>query len=198
VIEPTPLPSGGEGDQLPRRLLRISHVFADTVREIFEGRFLRESAPAPLSLSQVHLLKLIDRNENNYFIGEIAKFLGVSAPAASKNADKLARLGLLVRVTPETDRRNTSLRITPEGRTLVHNFESRRINGLKTVLERFRKEDLQQLTDLLERFATTLIAMEENEEGACLRCGAIVEKKCPVQGVTGECPYEQARRAAQL
>ena len=95
MFEPEPITRNEEnGGNLSLQLLRISHVFAFAIREILETRYLRETAPSPLSLSQVHMLKLIDLNGNHY-VGEIAEFLGVSAPAASKNVDKLARLGLL-------------------------------------------------------------------------------------------------------
>ncbi len=41
--------------------------------------------------------------------GELAEFLGVSAPAATKNIDKLERFGLVVRSPSKGDRRATQL-----------------------------------------------------------------------------------------
>jgi hypothetical protein len=69
------------------RLLRYSHIFASTVREILESKLLREASPLPLSLSQLHLLKLMTLN-GRHQVGELAGFLGVSPPAATKSVDK--------------------------------------------------------------------------------------------------------------
>ncbi|MFH1278187.1 MAG: MarR family winged helix-turn-helix transcriptional regulator [Candidatus Eisenbacteria bacterium] len=196
MIQPTHGPTNGDGGPVAQRILKISHVFANAVRDILESRYLRETAPAPLSLSQIHLLKLIDMN-GDHFVGEVADFLGVSAPAASKNVDKLARLDLLRRVTPEKDRRNTCLKITAKGRDLVRRYEERRATGLRPVLETFSEEEREEFARLLTKFVTTLIDIEEQGGRGCLRCGAFYEDGCPVHGVTGRCPYEQARRTTK-
>ena len=54
--------------------------------------------PGTLTLPQLHLLKLIDRH-GRHPVGEVADLLGVSAPAATRNVDKLERLGLLDAIT---------------------------------------------------------------------------------------------------
>ncbi len=195
MIDSNRPPFGGNGNHLARRVLRISHVLSNAVQEILEKRLIRETAEASLSPSQIHLLKLISMN-GDHFVGEIAAFLGVSAPAASKNIDKLARLELLRRVTPERDRRNTCLRITPKGRALVEEYEARRLRALEPVLDAFTPEEGRELSRLLEKFVTTLIRVETIDTRSCLRCGAFYEGECPVRGVTGHCPYERARRAS--
>ena len=77
-------------------LIRYSHIFASAVREILELRLVEEVCPALLSLSQFHLLKLMVFN-GQHQVGEVADFLGVSAPAASKNIDKVEALDLVIR-----------------------------------------------------------------------------------------------------
>ncbi len=196
MIEPGSESTNGDDRELRRQILRMSHLFSHAVREILETHYLRESAPAPLSLSQVHLLKLIDIN-GDQFVGEIAAFLGVSAPAASKNVDKLARLELLRRETPEKDRRNTCLKITSKGRALVRDYENRRRAGLKPVLDNFTPDERREFARLLEKFVTSLIRIEDFGSRTCLRCGAVFDEGCPIQGITGLCPYEQARRRPQ-
>jgi len=193
MLEPALGRTNGDDEELRQRILRMSHLFSNAVREILENRYLRESAPAPLSISQIHLLKLIDIN-GDHFVGEIANFLGVSAPAASKNVDKLARLDLLRRETPEKDRRNTCLKITPKGHALVREYEDRRRAGLKPVLDDFTPDERREFARLLEKFVTSLIRIEDSGDRTCLRCGAVFEEGCPIEGITGRCPYEQARR----
>ncbi len=133
-----------------------------------------------------------------HYVGEIANFLGVSAPAASKNVDKLARLDLLRREIPERDRRNTSLKITPKGEALVREYDTRRMAALESVLESFTPEEKDVFSRLLEKFVVGLIQAEEMDTRSCLRCGAFYEGECPVRGVTGHCPYERARRTLML
>src|SRR3990172_1781993 len=86
------------------RLLRSSHIFASAVREILEQKLVREVSSVPLTLSQFHLLKLMHLN-GRHQVGQVADFLGVSPPAATKNIDKLEALGLLVREPSKGDRR---------------------------------------------------------------------------------------------
>ncbi|MCK4771993.1 MAG: hypothetical protein KAT18_03675, partial [Candidatus Latescibacteria bacterium] len=58
------------------RFLRNSHIFAYAVRDIMERKFLRDTSPLPLTLSQFHLLKLLSIN-GQHQVSEIAEFLGV-------------------------------------------------------------------------------------------------------------------------
>jgi len=184
--------ASGNGNGQLRRLLRYGHVFATTVREILEAKFLGEVTPLPLSLPQFHLLKLIALN-GKHQVGEVAELLGVSSPAASKNIDKLVRLGLVLRSTDEDDRRVTLLAASPEGRELVRRYERLQAERLAPVLERFRPEEIDQLAHLLERFSVLLIDQEQSDSTFCLRCAAYCEEHCPVGHVQGFCPYDKIR-----
>ena len=193
MIGHVPPRGNGAEDLLSLRVARISHVFANAVREILETRILRECAPAPLSLPQVHLLKLIEMN-GGARVGEAAGFLGVSAPAASKNVDKLARLGLLVRSTPERDRRSIDLRITDEGREFLRLYRERRVAGLGPVLGYLTDQERVELASLLERFTALLLRGIDGNGKPCLRCAALVAENCPFEEEAGPCPYQRGRR----
>jgi DNA-binding MarR family transcriptional regulator len=160
-------------------LLRYSHIFSAAVREVLELKILRETSPDPLSLSQFHLLKLISLN-GKHKVGQVADFLGVSAPAASKNIDKLERLGLAARAPSKGDRRATLLASSPKGRDLVDRYEKLKVDRLQPVLRQFDTEELHELTRLLERFALALIEADTGGEGLCFRCSAYFEDNCPV------------------
>ncbi|MBN1825336.1 MAG: MarR family transcriptional regulator [Candidatus Eisenbacteria bacterium] len=193
MISHVPPPGNGDEDLLSLRVARISHVFANAVREILETRILRECAPAPLSIHQVHLLKLIEMN-GSARVGEVAGFLGVSAPAASKNVDKLARLGLLDRITPAEDRRSIDLRITAEGREFLRLYRERRVSGLQPVLGNLTDQERVDLASLLGRFTTLLLRREEGDGKPCLRCGGLVATNCPFEKEVGPCPYHRGGR----
>jgi len=185
----TDLPRAEGYEKLPS-LLRSAHIFATTVREILETKLLREVSPAPLTLSQFHLLKLVSF-DGQQKMGQLADFLGVSPPAATKSIDKLEGLGLVTRSRSTGDRRATLLSVSPEGRRLVEAYEALKTSRLSPVLGDFQPDELTQFGDLLERFALSLLEHEPPEEDFCLRCAAYVEADCAVGRVRGGCPYQK-------
>jgi DNA-binding MarR family transcriptional regulator len=174
------------------RLVRYSHIFASAVREVLELKLLRDVCPSPLTLSQFQLLKLMSTN-GHHQVGEVADFLGVSPPAATKNIDKLERLGLVVRSPSKGDRRATLLTVSQKGRRLVRKFEDAKAARLSPVLERFQPEEIEQFSRLLERFSVSLLDVKPSGPSFCLRCAAYVEEGCPVGQILGGCPYEKIR-----
>ena len=187
--------SNGQTDPEAARLhrfLRYSHVFSSAVREIMETRYLGEVSPHSLTLPQFHLLKLIALN-GHHQVGEVAEFLGVSSPAASKNIDKLERLGLVTREHSKGDRRAILLSASPKGRRLVRKYENLKAQRLAPVLAHFRPEQIDEMAHMLERFSVLLYDREKSEDGFCLRCAAYCEQGCPVGHVLGNCPYERIR-----
>lgn len=189
-------PTGGEDSgELTREarfhgLLRRSHIFSSVVREILETRLLEETSPLPLTLSQFHILKLMTVT-GRHQIGEISTFLGVSAPAVTKSVDKLERLGLVVRIPSEDDRRATWLAPSQKGKRLVERYEDLKAKLLYPVLEEFTTEELARFSEMLERVSVALLRQEKTPRGFCLRCAAYIETGCPVGHVRGGCPYDR-------
>jgi DNA-binding MarR family transcriptional regulator len=190
---PGPSREGGEreridGDSLAR-LFRYSHIFASLVHEILEEKMLKEVCPYPLTPSQFYLLKLMTL-DGHFHVGQMGGFLGMSAPAATKNIDKLQRHGLVTRSPCAGDRRATCLSVSPRGERIVRTFEKLKARRMRRVLEGFREEEIERLTELLERFTVSLLEKERTGRGFCMRCGAYIENGCPVADVRGGCPYE--------
>jgi DNA-binding MarR family transcriptional regulator len=194
-------PSGGEDpgettqDARFRAVLRRSHIFSSVVREILETKLLEEASPLPLTLSQFHILKLMTVT-GRHQIGEISTFLGVSAPAVTKNVDKLERFGLVVRTPSDDDRRATWLAPSQKGRRLVEKYDELKARRLYPVLEEFSAEELARFSGMLERVSVALLRQEETPRGFCLRCAAYIETGCPVGHVRGGCPYDPPAKEA--
>jgi DNA-binding MarR family transcriptional regulator len=182
--------NGGKGQRDLFNLLRYSHIFAAAVQEILELKLLREVCDDPLTLSQFHLLKLISLN-GQHQVGQVADFLGVSVPAASKNIDKLERLDLVSRTPSRGDRRAILLTSSRKGRRLVERYEVLKADRLKPVLASFSSDELRQMTRLLERFSLTLIRSESSADDLCFRCSAYFEDNCPVTRFHEGCPYQK-------
>lgn len=185
-----PHPAGPNGGT--RRLLRSSHIFASAVQEILERDLLRDVSSDSLTISQFHLLKLICAS-GRHQVGEAADFLGVSPPAASKNIDKLERMGLVSRHHSTGDRRAILLEARREGRDLVARYEDLKSRTLEPVFEAFSGDELEQLSHLLERFSVALIEAKEAADEICLRCSAYYDENCPVRRIRNGCPYHRVR-----
>ena len=173
-------------------LLRYSHIFASAMRDLLEVKVLREVTDAPLTLPQFHLLKLISLN-GSHQVGEVARFLGVSPPAATKNIDKLEGLGLVRRSPSADDRRARVLESSRKGRRLVERYEALKEERLEPVLDGFSDTELAQFARLLERFSLLLIGQEDSGEGLCMRCSAYYDEACPVNHLRDGCPYQKVR-----
>jgi DNA-binding MarR family transcriptional regulator len=188
-----------EGDVAGRlhRLLRYGHIFSSAVREILESRYLEEVSDHALTLPQFHLLKLIGLN-GHHQVGEVAEFLGVSAPAASKNIDRLESLGLVERGSCEGDRRATLLSTSPKGRSLIRRYEELKKRRLAPVLAKFDTAEIDHLSELLERFSVHLYEQERGADGFCLRCAAYCQSGCPIGAVLGNCPYDSIRSRSRV
>lgn len=180
------------------RLLRNSHIFSAVVREVLEENLIRDTTNLPLTLSQFYLLKLLSI-DGQHQVGEVADFMGVSPPAASKNIEKLVRLGLLERSRSEGDRRALLLSVTSRGRRLVIRYEELKAARLYPLLDEFRPQDIEALAQLLERFSLALCGLGASKDGVCLRCAGYLQDECVVGAIQGGCPYQslQDRREEQ-
>jgi DNA-binding MarR family transcriptional regulator len=172
------------------RLLRDSHIFASAICEILDVKLLQEVSPCALTPSQFQILKLMSNN-GHHQVGEVAGFLGVSAPAATKNIDKLERLGLMVRSPSKGDRRATLLSVSRKGRRLVQKYEELRAVRLAPVMEAFKPSEIEALTGLLQRFSVSLLSHEPIGKRFCLRCAGYIEDDCPIRQVHGGCRYQE-------
>ncbi len=133
--------------------------------------------------------------DGHHQLRDVADLLGVSPPAATKNVDKLERLGLVVRMPSTGDRRATRLDISPAGRQLVQRFDEVKVSRLAPLIANLDGQDVERLCIQLERFALSLLLRHRSREGGCLRCSAHFEPGCPVGRARGGCPYVRIRDA---
>lgn len=183
-----PSNGGAHGGGDSRSVLRASHIFASTVKETLELELLREAGPERVTPSQFHLLKLTCSN-GGHPVGQVARLLGVSAPAATKNIDHLERLGLVERHRFDRDRRSTLLSPSPAGRALVERCERLARERLESSLRGLGPRRVAAFTRTLERLSVSLLRGSASGRAACLRCAAHLAPDCPVSRVRGGCPY---------
>jgi DNA-binding MarR family transcriptional regulator len=175
------------------RFLRSGHVLRSLLREFLEEGFLRQVCPHRLTRSQFCFLKLITVNADLQ-VGELARCLGVSPAASSKNLDKLECLGLVYREASDKDRRAILLKPTAEGEELVHDYERRKAAQLAPVIDSLGLEKTELLCDLLEEVCGQLLARAEIPRQTCLRCAGYFSPNCRFEQFQGECALRPRQR----
>jgi DNA-binding MarR family transcriptional regulator len=175
----------GKRNWLP--LIRYSHIVSSAVREILESDPLDQAGGAGMTPRQFHLLEFIALA--GHHIDDVAKFLRVSPPAATKAVDKLERRGLVVRGGCAGDRRLTLLACSDEGHQLVARYRTLQQETLASAMAGFDHDELSGLAAMLERYSLALISAESNADGLCLRCSGYYDRDCPLQYTQRGCAY---------
>jgi len=169
--------------------LASAHVFANAFQDVVERQLL-DQVGGHITASQIKLLKLVAMTDG-YTLGDVAAFLEVSSPSASKAVDRMVRQSLLLRTEDPDDRRLIHLSLTILGRRLLNAYEAARIQTLETIFDGFAAEDLQRTAEFLDRISAGII---DHTEGLCLNCGAYFRENCRVRQLAGrKCFYQRHR-----
>ena len=178
------------------RFLRSGHVLRSLLREFLEEGFLNRVCPHRLTRSQFCFLKLITAN-TDLQVGELARCLGVSPAASSKNLDRLERLGLVFREASDQDRRVILLNATEEGEDLVRDYERLKAAQLAPVIDSLGQEKTGQLCDLLEEVCGEMLRRVEIPRETCLRCAGYYLPNCSFEKFQGECALRPRKRGGE-
>jgi DNA-binding MarR family transcriptional regulator len=168
------------------RFLRCGHTLGSLLREILDDSFLGGVCPLPLTRVQFCLLKLISVN-GNLHAGEVARYLGVSPAAITKNVDKLESMGLVARTVSQKDRRATLLSATDDGAELVGKYEALKASRVLPAVDEISPETLEKLCDVLDDVCLEIYERRGSERGICLRCAGYYEPRCPLRAAQGDC-----------
>jgi len=173
-------------------LLRGSHLLASAVREL--GTIVPSSGGGVrLSASQIHLLRVISL-DGRHPVGQVARLLGISTPAATKTIDRLERLGLVERHAHEGDRRTRLFSVSAAGRALVRRNERRAAARMRAALRDLAPAEADAFPRLLARFSYALLTAAPAPRGSCLRCAAYLDTACPLARSRGGCPCDDFLR----
>lgn len=167
--------------------LRGAHIFATTVKKVLEERFLADVCDEKLSFPHFNVLKLLSRRAVCH-VGDIAQFLSVSYPAASKIVERLYRMDLITRAEDPNDRRAACLDLAPDGVALIERYEQHKKEATRALLADLPDEAIRQLGPTLERLASEMIGRSGGAVNVCMTCGAYYPGACTLeQGVN--CVY---------
>jgi DNA-binding MarR family transcriptional regulator len=188
----------GSGDAGPPsdqfyRFLRSGHVLRSLLREFLEEDFLNRVCRHRLTRSQFCFLKLITTN-SDLQVGELARCLGVSPAASSKNLDRLESLGLVYREASDQDRRAILLKASATGEELVREYERLKAAQLAPVIDSLGRERTEQLCELLEEVCGGMLARAEVPRETCMRCAGYYRPDCSFEKLQGKCALRPRRQ----
>ena len=170
-------------------LLKALFCLCRAVDEVLDVQAI-ESAGGDhrLSPSKVRLMKLISHN-GEQMIGQIARFLGVSDPAASQLSDALEHQRLVARRVNPRDRRSAFVRLTPVGKRAIAAVEKEQRNRLRGALKAAGRGSVKDWVTQLQTLARALGQADNSYEDFCLQCVAYKDTAC-LLGEAGEaCSY---------
>ena len=110
-----------------------------------------------LTMSQMMVLIILERNEGAVNQREIEKALDVAHPTVVGLVSRLEKNGFVsCRIDPE-NRRNKIVRLTDKSRYALRHFEEGHRNFIKTVFQGFSDEETVELMRLLMKLRSNLV-----------------------------------------
>jgi DNA-binding MarR family transcriptional regulator len=141
-VDPMPPPEDGLQRMICRQIKMLS---ASLVRRV-------DTHMQPLELTGMQweplLLVWLKRADT---VAALARVSQVGVPSMTRMLDRLEQKDLLKRERSATDRRVVNLLLTPKGRRVAGKIWPIVVEGMNVHLAGFRKEELDQLNDLLGR-----------------------------------------------
>ena len=172
----------GNGPADIDEFIRHLHIFTHITRHNLEKKFVKEVSEDSVSFVQMNLMRILLQNPGQT-VGNIAKFMNVSYPAATKTIDKLVKLGFLKRKEDTHDRRIAHLFLTQSGERAVKKYADLRNEVINKVIDNYGYEKTKLLNDSLREFSGMVVKILPINAGVCMECGAFDPAKCtPKQG----------------
>lgn len=117
--------------------------------------FSRSQPEVELTFPQWRVLVILGNASNGVRIAEVARLVGVTLPATSRQLRRLARRGLVTVQRDARDRRASLASLTPEGRAAraaIIDYRRERINAVAAPFEGnpALQRDLARIADALE------------------------------------------------
>jgi len=115
----------------------------------------RTGPGAKTNVVRYHILKCLERRKICH-AAEVSGVLNIKKNTLSELLDRMVRDGQVRRSFATDDRRVTLLRITPQGRTSIRDFENGLMDKLEHYLEGLAKDDREDLVRAIESLARIL------------------------------------------
>lgn len=109
----------------------------------------------PLSMSELHIIEVVGKNDGNIIMSEIARKLRITLPTLTAAVDRLENKEYIVRQRSSADRRQVIVGLTEEGRKAYARhaqFHDRMVEAFVEGLEKARMPELLEALKRLREF----------------------------------------------
>lgn len=115
-----------------------------------------------IMLEQLHHHKASNPDAEGMYVSSLADRLHTAPPAISRMLKSTERKGYTERSVDQNDRRNTYIRITPEGEAACARAKATMNRVIATVIDEMGPDDMQQLISLFKQFVNTMESTIQN------------------------------------
>ncbi len=117
------------------------------------------------TLSEIHLIALLQRHKNGITVSDIAQFLSITRPSATVAVGKLAKKGYLKKENSSHDGRVVRVCLTVMGQRVFEIHNRLQMSALSNVGEELTVEEREILKSALDKLNLSLSkATQENTE----------------------------------
>ncbi|MFQ6608467.1 MAG: MarR family winged helix-turn-helix transcriptional regulator [Fidelibacterota bacterium] len=167
-------------DRKSKNVSFLLYILSKFINQIVEQNLIAESSVVSLSRRQFEILKILHIS-GAFSVSNLARFLMISRPAASKSVHNLVTHGLVERTIPDTDRRMAIVRILPEGERIVERYFQLRRQKENRIFTHFDNKELAELERILHQYITILLHEYRHEvDLICLHCNTSYSEACPL------------------
>lgn len=163
-------------------------ILTNLTRYFVKNIYLPHASRHELSQIQLMILKIVG-SYGSITGTEIARHLGVTRAAASQNIEYLANKDLILRQPGIGDRRRKMIILTSDGQTVIEKFDQICQYKRQHVLEKFDSAEKLQFLELLQKYISSSLEVDENLKLICLQCGEEYGKGCPQKSHTKVCDF---------
>ena len=108
-----------------------------------------------LTSSQIKVLATFSEREY-YTMTELSQVLSVTLPTMTAMVDRLIQSGLVTRERDEKDRRVVQVRLTQEGKNIIHNLMKNRKQEIEKILTALDDKEVNLFMDSIEHVSQLL------------------------------------------
>lgn len=152
----------GEKRALLEAIIKFANVYAGVLTKKFIGKDTK------LSFSQIQVIEyLLEDEECNKKMVDVAERLGVTRSCFSKNVKTLEKKGLLEKYHPEDNRKNIFIKVTDRGKAIYEDYSKNiATNIFRELLENDQEisdADMDKFIILLNSLSTKIQLNKKNE-----------------------------------
>jgi len=132
------------------------HTLARRLKQARLHDFVLKQAGLDIDQAGLAILYALHAEKGSLRVTDLAERLGIDAPAVTRKAQRLERLGLVSRARCAEDARVCRLRLSAEGQEAISRFLLARHQWLVTLLADWPPEDQRDFARLIGRFASDI------------------------------------------